>query len=92
MPVESKTTGTLNQTTNLCTGKVLCQCCQLLNVNVRINDVVFLHFACMNLQDLASTKLVGKRNLHVHFKTARAEKRLVYHVHTVGHANDQDVV
>jgi len=92
VPVERKTRSALDQTTDLSTREVLGESSQFLQVNIRIHDAVVPHLGGVDSQDLVTTVLIWKGDLHVYFQTTRAQQRLINHVETVGHTNNQNVV
>ena len=86
--VERKTRSTLYQTTDLGAREVLGESGQFFQVNVGIHDPVVPHLGCVDCQDLVTTMLIWKGDLHVHFQTTRTQQRLIDHVEAIGHANN----
>lgn len=90
--VERKGRGAPDQTLQLGTGEVLGQAGQLVDVDIRAHNFVLLHLRGMNIQDLHSACLIGKRDLYVDFETTRSQKRVIDHVLPVRHTDDENVV
>lgn len=92
MAVEGETRSTLDETTDLSSREVLCQARELRKVHVAPEYAVRPHLARVDRQDLNTTGLVGKGDLDVDLETSRTEERLVDHVHSIRHSDEQDVV
>jgi len=92
MPVERKRRCSLYQSADFGTGEVLGELRQLIDIDVTFDDVVVAHLRCVDLEDLCSASLIGKRNLHMNFQTTGTQKSFIDHVHSVGHTNEEDIV
>lgn len=92
MPIKRKTRRALDETLDLCTGKVLRHGGQLGDVNVLAHDAVLLHLGSVDGEDLDASGFVGKGDLDVDFETTGTEEGIIDHVFSVGHTDDQDVV
>jgi hypothetical protein len=57
-----------------------------------VDDIVDSQFFGTDVQDLASSGLVGEGDFDMDFQTTRSEERFINHVLSVGHTNDEDVV
>jgi hypothetical protein len=92
MPIESKTRGTLDQSIQFRTTKVLCQARQFLDTNIIGHDAIRAHLVGMDIQNLDTPLFIGKGNLDVDLESAGSEERFVDHVQSVGHTDDKDIV
>lgn len=90
--IEGKTGSALDETANLCTGKVLGDTGQLGEIDIRGHDSVVPHLGGVDCQDLESASLVREGDLNVNFETTRTEQGLIDHVHPVRHTDDEDIV
>lgn len=92
MPIERETGRALDETCDFRAAKVLRDLRELGQVDVVVHDPVGAHLGRVDGDDLEAALLVGQRDLHVHLETAGTQERLVDHVETVRHADDEDVV
>lgn len=92
MSIESETCCTLYQAGDLSSGIILSQLRQFKQIHIALHDLIFSHFCSMDVENLQATMFIWKTNLHVHLKTARTKEGFVYHVKSVGHANNKNVV
>lgn len=92
VPAERETRRAFDEAADLGPGEVLRERGELENVDAGVHYPVRAHLCGVDLQDLDTAFLVGEGDLHVHFETARTEEGLVYHVETVSHTDDKDVI
>ncbi len=92
MPIERKTGSALHQTIDFGTAEVLGQLCQFQQVHVVVHNAVCTHFRGMNVQNLEPALFIWERNLHMHLQTTWTQESLVYHVESIGHADDEDII
>jgi hypothetical protein len=59
MPIEGKTSGALNQTTNFCSREVFRVDGKFLQINVMVHNSIDAHFHGMDVEDLVPTRLIG---------------------------------
>ena len=92
MSVERKARRALDESTNLGSGKVLREHGEFADVDIATHDAVRAHLARVDREDLNATGFVRKRDLNVHLESSGSKERLVDHVESVRHADDEYIV
>ena len=91
-PIHGARLGGAHQALELGAAEVLGERGELLEVHVGVHLVVLAHLGRVYLQYVHATELVGQADLELHLETTRTQQRLVDHVASIRHADDQYVV
>ncbi len=90
-PGKSKGVRTLNQSSNLSTGEVLCYLSHFFEVYI-LEDFVSPGFLCMDFKNVESSLFVWEADFNLDFESSSTKDGTVEEIPSVGHADNEDVV
>mmetsp|Transcript_21941 Transcript_21941/g.62281 ORF Transcript_21941/g.62281 Transcript_21941/m.62281 type:complete len:483 (+) Transcript_21941:867-2315(+) len=92
LPVQGEGRGRADEAFDLRARKVLRAGGERRDGDRAVQVALLSHVFSVDVEDLHSPALIGKADLHMHFKTPWPQQRLVDEVHAIRHADEEDVV